>query len=240
MLTNRPEFHPVDSAAMHLGATPFSIYNTYTPDQIKFLVNDAATRVLVTEQAFLDTVLKAKEGADALEHVVVIDGDAPDGGMTLDDLIAKARRRLRLRGGVEGGRARRHPHADLHVRHDGRPEGRAAHAQEPADRRQGLPRHHRLPRGGERRLVAADGAHRRARVLALHPDPARVHDHVLPGSAPGGRVPPRGPADVVLRRAAHLGEAEGRDRGRHRGASRTSRRRRSRSRRSRSGSRGSS
>jgi long-subunit acyl-CoA synthetase (AMP-forming) len=89
MLTNRPEFHPVDSAAMHLGATPFSIYNTYTPDQIKYLIGDAATRVLITEQAFLDTVLKAKEGSDTLEHVVVVDGDAPDGGMTLDDLIAK-------------------------------------------------------------------------------------------------------------------------------------------------------
>ena len=38
MLTNRPEFHSVDSAAMHLGATPFSIYNTYTPDQIEYLV----------------------------------------------------------------------------------------------------------------------------------------------------------------------------------------------------------
>ena len=38
MLTNRPEFHSVDSAAMHLGATPFSIYNTYTPEQIKYLV----------------------------------------------------------------------------------------------------------------------------------------------------------------------------------------------------------
>ena len=62
---------------MHLGATPFSIYNTYSPEQIEFLVGDAATRVLVTEQAFLDTVLKAKEAADALEHVVVVDGDAP-------------------------------------------------------------------------------------------------------------------------------------------------------------------
>ena len=50
---------------------PFSIYNTYTPDQIKYLIGDAATKVLVTEQAFLDTVLKAKEGSDALEHVVV-------------------------------------------------------------------------------------------------------------------------------------------------------------------------
>ena len=30
MLTNRPEFHWFDAAAMHLGATPFSLYNTYT------------------------------------------------------------------------------------------------------------------------------------------------------------------------------------------------------------------
>ena len=44
----------------------------------------------MTEQAFLETVLKVKEGADALEHVIAVDGDAPDGGMTLDDLIAGA------------------------------------------------------------------------------------------------------------------------------------------------------
>ncbi|HZI92340.1 MAG TPA: AMP-binding protein, partial [Thermoleophilaceae bacterium] len=30
MLTNRPEFHLTDTAALHLGAVPFSIYNTYT------------------------------------------------------------------------------------------------------------------------------------------------------------------------------------------------------------------
>ncbi|HEV7687578.1 MAG TPA: AMP-binding protein, partial [Acidimicrobiia bacterium] len=28
MLTNRPEFHFVDAGAMHLGAVPFSLYNT--------------------------------------------------------------------------------------------------------------------------------------------------------------------------------------------------------------------
>jgi long-chain acyl-CoA synthetase len=36
MLVNRPEFHIVDSAAMHLGATPFSIYNTYTATRSPF------------------------------------------------------------------------------------------------------------------------------------------------------------------------------------------------------------
>ena len=60
MLINRPEFHLVDAAAMHLGATCFSIYNTSSPDQIEYLLGDAANRVLVTEQAFLDRVLAAK------------------------------------------------------------------------------------------------------------------------------------------------------------------------------------
>ncbi len=42
MLTNRPEFHFFDAAALHLGATPFSIYNTYAPEQIQYQVQDAA------------------------------------------------------------------------------------------------------------------------------------------------------------------------------------------------------
>jgi long-chain acyl-CoA synthetase len=82
MLTNRPEFHFADSAAMHLGATCYSIYNTYTREQIEFLVGDAANRVVVTEQAFLDRL----QGIDGVEHIVVVDGEAPDGGMTLAEL----------------------------------------------------------------------------------------------------------------------------------------------------------
>src|SRR5947207_1125886 len=37
MLTNRPEFHLCDTAALHLGATPFSIYNTSAAEQIGYL-----------------------------------------------------------------------------------------------------------------------------------------------------------------------------------------------------------
>ena len=47
MLTNRPEFHFADTGAMHLGATPFSIYHTSTAEQIEYLVADAANSVLV-------------------------------------------------------------------------------------------------------------------------------------------------------------------------------------------------
>src|SRR5580658_5183415 len=38
MLSNRPEFHVVDVAAITLGATPFSIYQTYAANQIEYIV----------------------------------------------------------------------------------------------------------------------------------------------------------------------------------------------------------
>src|SRR3954449_1710299 len=70
MLNNRPEFHLVDSAAMHLGATPFSVYNTYSPEQIQFLVEDSGCRIVVTEGDYLDTILKVKDSCDSIEHVI--------------------------------------------------------------------------------------------------------------------------------------------------------------------------
>lgn len=88
MLTNRPEFHFADTGAMHLGATPFSIYNTSTIEQIEYLIGDAANRVLFTEAAFLDIVLEAAGSAPALEHIVVVDGDERDGTISLTELEA--------------------------------------------------------------------------------------------------------------------------------------------------------
>jgi long-subunit acyl-CoA synthetase (AMP-forming) len=82
MLVNRPEFNVVDTGAMHLGATAFSIYNTSAPEQVEFLFGNAANRVVITERQFLPIVLAAKENSPALEHVVLIDtgGSAPLGG----------------------------------------------------------------------------------------------------------------------------------------------------------------
>ena len=54
LLGNRPEFHLADLAAMMVGATPFSIYMTYAPNQIEYVVSDAGAKILITEQQFLD------------------------------------------------------------------------------------------------------------------------------------------------------------------------------------------
>jgi len=86
MLRNRPEFHLADAAVMHLGAIPFSIYNTSAPDQIRYLFSNAENKIVFTENDFLPAVKTA--GVD-LAHVIVVDAGADvevDGCLTLEDL----------------------------------------------------------------------------------------------------------------------------------------------------------
>ena len=85
MLTNRPEFHLIDTAAMHLGATPFSLYNTSSPEQIAYLLSDARNRVFVVEAAFLDRARAGAEQGGEVEHVVVLDG-AAEGALAFSEL----------------------------------------------------------------------------------------------------------------------------------------------------------
>ena len=84
MLRNRPEFHLADTAVMHLGAIPFSIYNTSAPDQIRYLFTNAENRIVFTEKDFLPAIKAA--GAD-LTEVIVVDAKI-DGCLTLEELEA--------------------------------------------------------------------------------------------------------------------------------------------------------
>lgn len=88
MLVNRPEFHIVDFGVVTAGGTPFSIYQTYTPEQIEYLLKDAETRVVVTEQLFLPVIQAAISNLDRAPQVVVVDpGEAaPEGTMALAEL----------------------------------------------------------------------------------------------------------------------------------------------------------
>jgi long-subunit acyl-CoA synthetase (AMP-forming) len=86
MLGNRPEFHLVDLAAATLGATPFSIYLTYPPEDIRYLIEDAGSTVAIVEQAYLEPMLAARKDLPNLTHVIVVDGDAPEGTIALADV----------------------------------------------------------------------------------------------------------------------------------------------------------
>ncbi len=86
MLTNIPEFHLADTAVLHAGAVPFSIYNTFAPEQISHLFDNAGNRVVITESNFLETI-RAADPQGRIELIVCVDGPA-DGCLTLDELAA--------------------------------------------------------------------------------------------------------------------------------------------------------
>src|SRR6185295_12848013 len=85
MLTNRVEFHVVDAAAMLLGATPFSLYQTSPAEQIAFVMGDAGNRLVVTEPRFAAVV---REAAGDGVRVVLL--DELTGGDPAFDLYAHA------------------------------------------------------------------------------------------------------------------------------------------------------
>ncbi|WP_040803984.1 AMP-dependent synthetase/ligase [Nocardia concava] len=86
MMTNRPEFYPVDTAVVHLGGVPFSMYNTSSPEQINHLLSDSGATVVVCESQFLPAIEKGREGT-AVRSIVCLDGG---GDMDLDGLAALA------------------------------------------------------------------------------------------------------------------------------------------------------
>jgi long-chain acyl-CoA synthetase len=82
MMTNRPEFHLIDTAAIHLGATPFSIYATASTEQIAYVLENAGAEVAIVEQQFFAAVSAARGASGEPARVVCIDG-APAEAITL-------------------------------------------------------------------------------------------------------------------------------------------------------------
>ncbi|WP_306364779.1 long-chain fatty acid--CoA ligase [Nocardia sp. CC227C] len=86
MMTNRPEFHLCDTAVLHTGATPFSVYNTNPVDLLVYQFGNAENKAVICEEQFAPTVLEAVAKAAAqgirVEHVICVDG-APAGTIAL-------------------------------------------------------------------------------------------------------------------------------------------------------------
>ena len=62
MLNNRPEFIPIDMAAVSLGAVPFSIYQTSSPEQIQYVVSDADAKVALVESGLPGRLQQGPQG----------------------------------------------------------------------------------------------------------------------------------------------------------------------------------
>ena len=87
LMCNRPEFNLVDTAAMHLGGVPFSMYLTSSPEQIQYFVRDSGAAVLATERVHLPRLRAMNLG---IETFITVDGEA-DGALSLAQLEERGR-----------------------------------------------------------------------------------------------------------------------------------------------------
>jgi len=86
MLRNRVEFHAADLGALLVGATPISIYNSSSPEQISYLVGHCEAVVAITDDGdYVERVMAAH--TPSLRSIVVV-GDAPGRTLSFDDVAA--------------------------------------------------------------------------------------------------------------------------------------------------------
>ncbi len=89
MMRNIPAFHWLDMAVVFLGATPVSIYNSSSAEQVAYLAGHCEAKVAIVEnQSFLDVVSAARPELPGLQAVVVLDAPAelPEGVLDASEL----------------------------------------------------------------------------------------------------------------------------------------------------------
>jgi long-chain acyl-CoA synthetase len=87
LMSNRIEFYPVDVAIQHLGAVPFSVYNTSSAEQLSYILANARNRVVVCEAQYLRRI---EATSVAIDHIVVLDEEVT-GNLTLAELTQRGR-----------------------------------------------------------------------------------------------------------------------------------------------------
>lgn len=82
MFENRPDFHIVDLAAAHLGASTCSVYNTAPVRDIEHIVENCSPKIAVCEPKFVATLDAVTKGRIPL----ITSGDAEPSALALADL----------------------------------------------------------------------------------------------------------------------------------------------------------
>ena len=103
MMRNRPDFHWLDLGAQFVRATPVSIYNSSSGEEIQYLASHAEARVIIVEDAgFLARLMEIRDELPLLEHIFVIEAgdDLPDGVRPVDELLAHGEADLDTLGAV--------------------------------------------------------------------------------------------------------------------------------------------
>ncbi|HET8955293.1 MAG TPA: long-chain fatty acid--CoA ligase [Solirubrobacterales bacterium] len=86
----RPEWTYFDFAALSIGATVVPIYQTNSPEECRYVLENSDSKVVVVEDAEqLEKVRQVRDQLPQLEHVVLMTGAGTEDAIAMDDLAAK-------------------------------------------------------------------------------------------------------------------------------------------------------
>jgi long-chain acyl-CoA synthetase len=89
LANTRPEWTYFDFAALSAGATVVPIYQTNSPEECQYVLeNSDAVAVIVEDGEQLEKVRQVRAQCPKLEHVILMDGTADD-AVSMDDLAAR-------------------------------------------------------------------------------------------------------------------------------------------------------
>jgi long-chain acyl-CoA synthetase len=92
MARNVPEHVIADLGIVHAGGAAVSVYNTLAPEQVEYLANHSeATVAFVEDEAYLAKFLQIRSSTPKLRHLILIRGEAPEGVLSWDSLVAEGR-----------------------------------------------------------------------------------------------------------------------------------------------------
>ncbi len=90
---NRPEWTQTDFAVLCAGGVTVPIYTSLLPDQVRYIIDDAAARIAVCSDLEMWRKIQAvRDKLPALERIIVMDGDPPAGTLALSDVEEMGRR----------------------------------------------------------------------------------------------------------------------------------------------------
>ena len=90
---NRPEWVMTDFATLTAGGVTVPIYTSLLPDQVRYIVDDSgATIVVCSDRDLLRKVEAVRSALPSVEHVVLLEGEAPEGALALTDVLDRGKR----------------------------------------------------------------------------------------------------------------------------------------------------
>ena len=204
MIRNVPEFHVLDTAAYFCGATPISIYNSSSPEQIRYLTNHSrAVMGIVEDEGFVGRFAKVRADLPNLRRLGVVRGSAD---FDYDELLSHAPIDLEAAAAaIDPGQLATVIYTSGTT---GPPKGVMLTHHNVAWTVESLLRAiARDDLAGKRaHLVPTDGPHRRADDVALPRHVLRLRGRHLPRSRAAGALLPRGSPGDPLRCPACVGE----------------------------------